>query len=327
LPDATRLQLHDEEVTFRDTIKTFDPPTRMRTLKKRIEYLKSLTPRSAAVPTTPAPTPTPTPTATPQALPESPLAPNATPTQNWKDQLAGELPTYDFAWSCLPNECKIKLHDEEVKFRESLKSLDDKTKFQMLQERIPYLENSAREANRPKVTPNPNTAAHTIRSSTPEEAEEEATLRKEYAKVWMELPASTRRLLHDAETDFDIKTSRSDPAVRNGLFRERIEYFRNLKAHDTEEQQRQEPTPAPTPVPAPAQTNAQEQMNFLAQEYDKMWEKFFAAQPESARPKLREEEIAFRASLKGITGNDLLQKITQRMVYFQTYTLTLPPVK
>jgi hypothetical protein len=327
LPDATRLQLHDEEVTFRDTIKTFDPPTRMRTLKKRIEYLKSLAPRSAAVPTTPAPTPTPTPTAAPQALPESPLAPNATPTQNWKDQLAGELPTYDFAWSCLPNECKIKLHDEEVKFRESLKSLDDKTKFQMLQERIPYLENSAREANRPKVTPNPNTAAHTIRSSTPEEAEEEATLRKEYAKVWMELPASTRRLLHDAETDFDIKTSFSDPAVRNGLFRERIEYFRNLKAHDTEEQQRQEPTPAPTPVPAPAQTNAQEQMNFLAQEYDKMWEKFFAAQPESARPKLREEEIAFRASLKGITGNDLLQKITQRMVYFQTYTLTLPPVK
>jgi hypothetical protein len=68
-------------------------------------------------------------------------------------------------------------------------------------------------------------------------------------------------------------------------------------------------------------------MNFLAQEYDKMWEKFFAAQPESARPKLREEEIAFRASLKGITGNELLQKITQRMVYFQTYTLTLPPVK
>ena len=327
LPDATRLQLHDEEVTFRDTIKTFDPPTRIQTLKKRIEHLKSLTSRSAAVPTTPAPIPTPTPTATPQALPESPLAPNATPTQNWKDQLAGELPTYDFAWSCLPNECKIKLHDEEVKFRESLKSLDDKTKFQMLQERIPYLENSAREANRPKVTPNPNTAAHTIRSSTPEEAEEEATLRKEYAKVWMELPASTRRLLHDAETDFDLKTKFSDPAVRNGLFRERIEYFKNLKGRDTEEQQRQEPTPAPTPVPAPAQTNAQEQMNFLAQEYDKMWEKFFAAQPESARPKLREEEIAFRASLKGITGNDLLQKITQRMVYFQTYTLTLPPVK
>jgi hypothetical protein len=264
--------------------------------------------------------PGPTPIPTPQALPEAPLAPVATPTPNWKDQLAGELPTYDFAWSCLPNECKIKLHDEEVKFRESLKSVDDKTKFQMLQERIPYLENSAREANTPKVTPNPNTVANTIHSSTPEEQEEEAALRKQYARVWMELPASTRRILHDAETDFDIKTSHSDPAVRNGLFRERIEYFKNLKSRDTEEQSQRDPTPAPTPVPATAQANAQ--MNIFAQQYDKMWETFFAAQPESARPKAREEEIAFRASLKGLTGNELVQKISQRMVYFQTYTFS-----
>ena len=70
LPDATRLQLHDGEVTFRVTIKTFDPPTRMRTLKKRIEYLKSLTPRSAAVPT-PAPNPTPTPSSDTPDLPKN----------------------------------------------------------------------------------------------------------------------------------------------------------------------------------------------------------------------------------------------------------------
>jgi hypothetical protein len=261
LPDATRLQLHDEEVRFRDTIKTFDPPTRMRTLKKRIEHFKSLTPRSALVS---AMTPTATPKATPTPVPTPVATPTPTPVST---------PT--------PNPTPI-----------------------------------------PTPTPAP------YRKATIQEQEEESALRHEYAKVWMELPASTRRLLHDAETDFDIKTSRSDPAVRNGLFRERIEYFKNLKGHDTEEQQRQERTaPSPTPVPTAAPPNAQERVNFLAQEYDKMWEKFFAAQPESVRPKLREEEIAFRASLKGLTGNDLLQKITQRMVYFQTYTLTLPPVK
>jgi hypothetical protein len=47
LPEATRLKLHDEEGTFQDTIKTFEPPIRMRTLRQRIEHFKSLTPRSA----------------------------------------------------------------------------------------------------------------------------------------------------------------------------------------------------------------------------------------------------------------------------------------
>jgi thiol-disulfide isomerase/thioredoxin len=47
LPEATRLKLHDEEETFQDTIKTFEPPIRMRTLRQRIEHFKSLTPRSA----------------------------------------------------------------------------------------------------------------------------------------------------------------------------------------------------------------------------------------------------------------------------------------
>jgi len=42
LPEATRLKLHDEEVAFQDTIKAFDPPTRIRTLKHRIEHFKSL---------------------------------------------------------------------------------------------------------------------------------------------------------------------------------------------------------------------------------------------------------------------------------------------
>jgi hypothetical protein len=44
VPEAKRLQLHDDEASFQDTIKAFDPPTRMRTLKKRIELLKSFAP-------------------------------------------------------------------------------------------------------------------------------------------------------------------------------------------------------------------------------------------------------------------------------------------
>jgi hypothetical protein len=42
LPEATRVKLNDEEVAFQDTIKAFDPPTRIRTLKHRIEHFKSL---------------------------------------------------------------------------------------------------------------------------------------------------------------------------------------------------------------------------------------------------------------------------------------------
>ena len=53
LPDGTQSQLHKEEVIFRNSLKTFDQPTRIGTIRKRIEYLKSLTPRSAAG--TPAP--------------------------------------------------------------------------------------------------------------------------------------------------------------------------------------------------------------------------------------------------------------------------------
>jgi predicted nucleic acid-binding Zn-ribbon protein len=45
VPEAKRLQLHDDEASFQDTIKAFDPPTRIRTLKQRIELLKSFAPR------------------------------------------------------------------------------------------------------------------------------------------------------------------------------------------------------------------------------------------------------------------------------------------
>jgi hypothetical protein len=249
LPDATRLQLHDEEVTFRDTIKTFDPPTRIRTLKNRIEHLKSLTPRSApasamtarAIPkTNPDPTPVPRPT----------LAP----------------------------------------------------------------------------TPNPRTATYIVRPNTPEESAEESILRKEYSAVWMTLPASARRQLHDAEVDFEIKTRGEDGATRNTHLRERIKYFKSLVQLDAEDVRSRNSayghaTPAPTPVPTP-----QSGMNFLAQEYDKMWEAAYAAQPESARPKLRAEEIAFRATLQGLEANTMLQKLTQRMMYFQALSMKLPSI-
>jgi hypothetical protein len=74
------------------------------------------------------------------------------------------------------------------------------------------------------------------------------------------------------------------------------------------------------------QPSAQTGMNFLAQEYDKMWEATYAAQPEPARVSLRDEEVAFRASLKGLDPNAVLQKITKRMIYFQSLSMKLPPV-
>jgi hypothetical protein len=275
-------------------------------------------------------TPNPTPTSTPQELPEAPITPVIvpTPTPNERGELTRELGSYDQSWRWLPDECKIKLHDEEVQFRESLKSLDDRNKIQRLEERITYLAKVTREANTPKPTPNPNTIAHTIRPSTPEESAEESTLRKEYSAIFMALPASTRRQLHDAEVDFDVKTRQEDGAARNADLQERIKYFKNLVDLDSENLRNSatnNPTPVSTPVSTP-QPSAQTAMNFLAQEYDKMWEAAYAAQLEPARVSLRDEEVAFRASLKGLDPNAVLQKITKRMIYFQSLSMKLPPV-
>jgi hypothetical protein len=133
-------------------------------------------------------------------------------------------------------------------------------------------------------------------------------LRKEYSAIFMALPASTRRQLHDAEIDFDVKTRQEDGAARNADLQERIKYFKNLVDLDSE-YLRNSATSNPTPVSTP-QPSAQTGMNFLAQEYDKMWEATYAAQPEPARVSLRDEEVAFRASLKGLDPNTSLQKIT-----------------
>ena len=105
-------------------------------------------------------------------------------------------------WDRAPNEVKIKLHDEEIQFRESLKSLDDQTKCKKLEERESYLRDKTMETNAAKNTPSPNTAAHTIRANTSEEAAEQSTLRQQYSKAFMALPASTRRQLHDPENRF-----------------------------------------------------------------------------------------------------------------------------
>jgi hypothetical protein len=346
--------LVDEELAFRASLKELDQSNQLQKLIRRMKYFDSLHfqirnegkkleewephPPSGldglnlSVPSTlPSPTPIPIPTPTPTPAPAPTPYPEAA--DLWREREHVVKQEYDKAWTALPDATRLQLHDEEVTFRDTIKSFDPPTRMRTLKKRIEYLKSltprsAAVRTPPPNPTPSPRPTPTPYRKATIQEQEEESALRHEYAKVWMELPAATRRLLHEEEIKFEIKTDRSDPAVKNELIRERIEYFKNLKGHDTEEQQRQErTTPAPTPVPTPAQTNTQEQMNFLAQEYDKMWEKFFAAQPESARPKIREEEIAFRASLKGLTGNDLLQKITQRMVYFQTYTLTLPPVK
>ena len=276
--------------------------------------------------------PGPTPAPTPQELPESPLAPAPTPTPDWKGMLVGTLGVYDMAWRALPNQCKIKIHDEEVQFRESMKSLDDKTKIKKLEERIPYLEAMTREANTPKTTPNPNTAAYTVRPSTPEEIAEESTLRQEYSAAFMALPASTRRQLRNAETDFEIKTRNEDGAARNTELRERIKYFQSLAQLDAEEPRNLDatasaPTAAPNPTPkATPQSSAQSGINFLVEEYDKMWQAAYAAQPESARAKLRDEENAFRASLNGLDANTVLQKLANRMMYFQTLSVKLTPI-
>ena len=276
--------------------------------------------------------PGPTPAPTPQELPESPLAPAPTPTPDWKGRLVSALSQYDMVWRALPNQCKIKVHDEEVQFRESLKPLDDKAKIKKLEERIPYLEAMTRKANTPQVTPDPNTAAHTIRPSTPEEIAEESSLRQEYSAAFTALPASTRRQLRNAEIDFEIKTGNEDGTARNADLRERIKYFQSLAQLDAEEPRNRDattsaPTAAPnsTPKPTPP-SSVQSGINYLVEEYDKMWQAAYAAQPESARAKLRDEENSFRASLNGLDANTVLQKLANRMMYFQTLSVKLTPI-
>jgi hypothetical protein len=74
----------------------------------------------------------------------------------------------------------------------------------------------------PRLTPTP------YRQATEMEQAEEEVLRREYAKAWMTLPASTRRLLHDAEIDFEVKTRTYDPAAKNDALKIRIKYFQDL---------------------------------------------------------------------------------------------------
>ena len=57
-----------------------------------------------------------------------------------------------------------------------------------------------------------------------------------------------------------------------------------------------------------------------------MWQAAYAAQPESARAKLRDEENSFRASLNGLDANTVLQKLANRMMYFQTLSVKLTPI-
>jgi hypothetical protein len=277
--------------------------------------------------------PGPAPIPTPQELPESSLAAVATPTPDWKGNLVGQVSTYDMVWDRAPNEVKIKLHDEEIQFRESLKALDDQTKCKKLEERESYLRDKTMEANAAKNTPSPNTAAHTIRANTPEEAAEQSTLRQQYSKAFMALPASTRRQLHDPEIDFEIKMQNEDGTAQNSDLRERIKYFENLRNLDSEDSSNRNsvsnnapavPTPQP-PVSTP-QPAAPAGINSLVQQYDKMWQAAYAAQPESSRAKLQNEEIAFRASLKGLDPNASLQQLVKRMMYFQSLTMKLPSI-
>jgi hypothetical protein len=114
LPETTRSQLHDDEVTFRNTLKTFDPPTRIRTLKERIEYLKSLTPGSTV----------------------------ADPGTNVPEQLRMYCQEYDKiwqeTWEALPDTARLRLRDEEARFRDTLKNLDPQTVLQKLEDRVAF---------------------------------------------------------------------------------------------------------------------------------------------------------------------------------------------
>ncbi len=127
LPDTIRLRLNDEEVTFQDTIKTFDPPTRILTLKHRIEHFKSLAPRStlASVPTL---------TATP--------APTVVPGATVQEELRLFFQQYDKMWeatfAALPNNSRLALRDQELRFRDTLKGLDAQTVLQKLKQRVLY---------------------------------------------------------------------------------------------------------------------------------------------------------------------------------------------
>jgi hypothetical protein len=124
LPETTRLQLHDEELRFQGTIKTFDPPTRMRTLKQRIEHLKTLSPRSALT-----------------SRPASPVSINSGAIVQDQLRLAGEQ--YNKVWASLPDNSRLALREQELSFRNSLKGLDAPTALKQLQRRVLYLKTKA----------------------------------------------------------------------------------------------------------------------------------------------------------------------------------------